>query len=242
VDELLAISRSVITFKQYFFVDFGCAAPYVDIDSSKYDALYFSGHKFAGGISTPGILVGRKCLFMHSIPYNCGGGCVKAIKNDDNVIYHDDLEARESAGTPNIIGIIKLKKVFELKEYYKNYIKHNEEALLHLMYAKIKYFKRKYKNFEPIFYHSYSRRLPILSFNIKKLHHSKVVSLLSNNYGIQCRGGISCAGLLGNYLKQKKNIDGWVRISFHWSMMIEDISMIYFGIEDLLKSSEMYLD
>lgn len=61
----------------YAFWDYNVAAPYVPIDVNPFvpgveensvykDAIYFSGHKFAGGIQTPGILVAKKSLFKHT--------------------------------------------------------------------------------------------------------------------------------------------------------------------------------
>lgn len=59
------------------FWDYNIAAPYVPMDMNPFvpgvaensvykDAVYFSGHKFAGGVQTPGILVAKKGLFRHT--------------------------------------------------------------------------------------------------------------------------------------------------------------------------------
>lgn len=58
------------------FWDYNIAAPYVTVDMNPFvhgieehtvykDAIYFSGHKFAGGVQTSGILVAKKSLFRH---------------------------------------------------------------------------------------------------------------------------------------------------------------------------------
>lgn len=229
------------SFKKYLFVDYGCAAPYVNIDSSQYDAIFFSGHKFIGGISTPGILIGRKCLFTKDEPCFPGGGCVKSIDMDDNITYFDDLEIKESAGTPNIIGIIKLKKIFQIKTFFMNIIEKNEKYLMNLMYKKIKYFTNNYNNFEPIFF-SIVKRLPIFSFNIKNIKYNDVVLILNDYFGIQCRGGISCSGLFGSLMNKQFKVDGWVRISFHWSMPLQDIHYIFDSVEDILKHGIKYFE
>jgi hypothetical protein len=81
-------------------------------------------------------------------------------------------------------------------------------------------------------------RLSILSFVVRRpggryLHHNLVVALLNDLFGIQCRGGCSCAGpyghrLLGIELErshrfEKEILDGcegikpgWVRVSFNY--------------------------
>ena len=188
-------------FHKYFFVDFACSAPYVNIDCSKYDAIFFSPHKFIGGMSTPGILIGRKCLFMQSCPFVVGGGCVKN-SFFENITYENDIEIRESAGTPNIIGIIKLLKIFQIKTLFMNIINNNETILNNILNSKINYLINKYNNFFIILY-PYTNKLPIISFSITNLHYNLVVKLFDDLFGIQTRGGISCCGLLANYIKKK---------------------------------------
>lgn len=59
------------------FWDYNIAAPYVSLDMNPFvhgieqnsvykDAMYFSGHKFVGGVQTAGILVAKKALFKHT--------------------------------------------------------------------------------------------------------------------------------------------------------------------------------
>ena len=40
------------------------------------DAIFFSPHKFIGGVDTPGILVAKKQLFRNKTPFTAGGGTV----------------------------------------------------------------------------------------------------------------------------------------------------------------------
>ena len=40
------------------------------------DAIYFSMHKFIGGVGAPGVLVAKKHLFTNKVPGQCGGGTV----------------------------------------------------------------------------------------------------------------------------------------------------------------------
>ena len=228
------------SFHKYMFADFACSAPYIDIDSSLYDAIFFSPHKFIGGVSTPGVLIGRKCLFMHECPYTVGGGCVKK-SNYEEIIFDTNIETKESAGTPNIIGIIKLKKIFELKENFKHIIINNENILNKILKKKLIYLINKYDNFKIILYDiNETNRLPIIAFSIENLHYNLVVILFNDLFGIQTRGGISCCGLLADYIYKKYNIKGWCRISFHWIMDIKTIFNILNSLEYIIKYGYKY--
>ena len=43
-------------------------------------------------------------------------------------------------------------------------------------------------------------RLAMLSFWVEGLHYNLVVRLLNDRFGVQARGGCSCAGTYGHYL------------------------------------------
>jgi selenocysteine lyase/cysteine desulfurase len=43
------------------------------------DAVFFSPHKFVGGVNTPGVLIAKKALFRHSAPSGAGGGAVHYV-------------------------------------------------------------------------------------------------------------------------------------------------------------------
>ena len=75
-------------------------------------------------------------------------------------------------------------------------------------------------------------RQAIVSFYVEYAHYNLVVKLLNDRFGVQSRGGCSCAGTYGHYLlhvdpTRSKHITdligrgdlsekpGWVRLSFH---------------------------
>lgn len=77
----LTITATLHEFGAWAFWDYAAAAPYVNIDVNpgdqfNKDAVYFSMHKFVGGVQTPGILVAKKKLFGNQVPHACGGGTV----------------------------------------------------------------------------------------------------------------------------------------------------------------------
>jgi selenocysteine lyase/cysteine desulfurase len=229
-------------FYKYFFSDYACAGPYIKIDGSILDALAFSSHKFLGGISCPGVLVAKECLFNKSIPYTKGGGCVLKC-NSKQIIYESDIEKKESAGTPNIMGIIKLGKVLELKNRYQNIITNNEHILNEIIKQKIIYFSSTYSNFKYVCNtHIIDNviHLPIFSFSLSNLHYNLIVVLLNDLFGIQTRGGIGCCGLLAEHIEQHLGFRGWCRVSFHWSMSLNTIKNIFKAIEYIIINGEKY--
>ena len=159
-------------------MDYACSAPYIVIDSSVCDALFFSPHKFIGGISTPGILIVNKNLFLNDTPYEPGGGCVKKVCSKE-IIYQDDIEKKESAGTPNIVGIIKLKKVFQLKKIYQSYIIKKEHEISKYVFGRFSQLTKKYTNLQVLLNDvDVDNRLPIVCMSIKNVHYNSLLKHL----------------------------------------------------------------
>ncbi len=221
------------------FWDFAAAAPYVDIDmvvpdrplASK-DAIFISTHKLIGGPGTPGILVARKDLFTNTVPSIPGGGTVAFVQPETHQ-YLSDIEHREEGGTPAIVESIRAGLVFQLKEAVGvDRIKELEEALI----AKAIGSWRDNPDIQ-ILGNPDADRLSIVSFVVRHqnryLHHNFVVALLNDLFGIQSRGGCSCAGPYGHALlgidhQQSDEYvhevalgcegikPGWVRVNFNY--------------------------
>jgi len=224
------------------FWDFAAAAPYVDIEMyggskrdplSYKDAIFLSPHKLIGGPSTPGVLVVRRELLSNRVPDVPGGGTV-AYVNPSEHRYLDDPAQREEGGTPAIVDAIRAGLVFQLKQAVGvDVIRSHEEN----------YLRRAIGTWlqEPsieILGNLEAERLSIVSFVVrapsgKYLHHNFVVALLNDLFGIQSRGGCSCAGpyghrLLGIDLDRSREFDreiahgcegikpGWVRVNFNY--------------------------
>ena len=189
------------------FWDYAAAGPYVDIrvsasapgrDDHK-DAVFLSPHKFPGGPQTPGVLVVRRELVRNAVPTVPGGGTV-AFVDPVGHRYLDDPVAREEGGTPAIIESIRAGLVFALKRAVgTGLIAAREEQLWqHVL--------RRWADIPQIevLGNQRSRRLSIVSFRIRHgpqyLHHNFVVAVLNDLFGIQARGGCSCAGPYGHRL------------------------------------------
>jgi selenocysteine lyase/cysteine desulfurase len=222
------------------FWDFAAAGPYVDIAMNAQDgdgaydkdAVFLSPHKFIGGPGTPGVLVVKKKLLTNRVPTMPGGGTV-AYVNKDVHRYVDDPAHREEGGTPAIIESIRAGLVFQLKEAVgAPLIRELEGTFIERAIAS-------WSNSDKVVIlgNKNAWRLSIVSFVVRHgkryLHHNFVVALLNDLFGIQARGGCSCAGpyghrLLGIDLDTSKELEreivrgcegirpGWVRVNFNY--------------------------
>jgi len=225
------------------FWDFAAAGPYVQIEMNMKDdaddghmlykdAIFLSPHKFVGGPGTPGILVAKKKLFQNLVPAAPGGGTVSYV-NPEEHRYLDDPIHREEGGTPAILESIRAGLVFQLKEAVGWELIRKKE---HCFIRRAIDFWKEHSNIE-ILGNRDAWRLSIVSLMIKHqkgyLHHNYVVALLNDLFGIQARGGCSCAGpyghrLLGIDLSRSKEFErevirgcegikpGWVRVNFNY--------------------------
>jgi selenocysteine lyase/cysteine desulfurase len=189
------------------FWDYAAAGPYVDIRvaasapgaADHKDALFLSPHKFPGGPQTPGVLVVRRDLVRNQVPTVPGGGTV-AFVDPVGHRYLDDPVAREEGGTPAIVESIRAGLVVALKQAVgTEVITAREERLW-------RHVLRQWASVPQIevLGNQRSRRLSIVSFRIRHgtqyLHHNFVVAVLNDLFGIQARGGCSCAGPYGHRL------------------------------------------
>ncbi|MCL7971729.1 MAG: aminotransferase class V-fold PLP-dependent enzyme [marine benthic group bacterium] len=249
--------------------DFAAAAPYVGIrmgtpgepgyDSGDYkDAVFISPHKMIGGPDTPGLLVARRELFSNRVPDVPGGGTVSYV-NPDHHRYFEDPELREEGGTPQIIGSIRAGLVFALKEAVGlEAIREREEDFIRRAIASWE----ANPGIEILGDHSHER-LSIVSFVIRSggryLHHNFVVALLNDLFGIQSRGGCSCAGpyghrLLGIDLEKSLEFEreisrgcegikpGWVRVNFNYFISETVFQFILDAVHFVARHGERLLD
>lgn len=229
----------------YCFVDFAASAPYIDInmhpekEEESLDAIFFSPHKFLGGPGTAGILVFNSDLYHNHIPDNPGGGTVDWTNPWGNHKFVKNIEQREDGGTPPFMQTIKAALCLQLKEEMGTAnIKKREEQINKLVWERLS----KIPGVE-ILENKVRERLPIFSFYIDGAHYNLVVKLLNDRFGIQVRGGCSCAGTYGHILLHVNRIvsdnitskiskgdlslkPGWIRMSAHPTMTDEEIIFI----------------
>ncbi|ETX11294.1 aminotransferase [Marinomonas ushuaiensis DSM 15871] len=206
-----AITELLHCYNALSFWDFAAAAPYVELDmnpkkDSKFvkDAMFFSTHKLIGGPGTPGILVVKKAIIKNQKPSLIGGGTVSFVTPKDHTFLPIG-ERREEGGTPGIVESIRAGLVFQLKQTVgTDAIEKREHELVKMIDNRW----RKNPLIERLG-HQEASRLSITAFRIKTkrdslqqsyLHHGFVTALLNDLFGIQVRGGCSCAGPYGHQL------------------------------------------
>lgn len=162
------------------------------------------------------------------VPDNPGGGTVNWTNPWGEHSYLEDIELREDGGTPGFLQSIRIALAIQLKEEMGIENIHNREEEIN---------KQIFKRLKPVknlvlLAHRHEDRLGVFSFYINNLHFNLCVKILNDRFGIQTRGGCSCAGTYGHYLlhvdKQKSHdlieqiadgclLDkpGWVRMSIH---------------------------
>ena len=243
----------------YCFVDFAASAPYVDINMhptekmQQLDAIFFSPHKFLGGPGSAGVLVFNKNLYKNITPDSPGGGTVKWTNRWGGYSYISDIEVKEDGGTPGFLQGIKSALAIRLKEQMgTNMILDREKELIELTANGLRQIKGLHILAENI-----TDRMGIFSFYVNDIHHNLITKLLNDRFGIQVRGGCSCAGTYGHFLlnvdfKLSKEITdriesgdlslkpGWIRLSLHPTMTNNELYFILDSIRQTVENAEKW--
>ena len=234
------------------FIDFSASAPYVQMnmhpekESQRLDAIFFSPHKFLGGPGSSGVILFNKSLYDNPVPDHPGGGTVLWTNPWGGHKFYDNIEIREDGGTPGFLQAIKASLAILLKETM------GVEMILlreHELKTRLLQGLRSISGLHILEPHQ-DQRLGYFSFFAEGMHHNLLVKLLNDRFGIQTRGGCSCAGTLGHILlnidsKKSRQITdqidqgdlsqkpGWVRVSLHPTMTEEDVDVILTGIREV---------
>jgi len=252
------IAKLIHQNKGLCFVDFACCAPYVNInmhldDEAYLDAIYFSPHKFLGGPGSAGVLIFNKKLYKNIVPDNPGGGTVSYTNPWGQRDYFVDVETREDGGTPAFLQTMKIAFAIQLKEKMGvSNIENRENDINNKMFKTLENLQG-VKILAP----NQKKRLSIFSFYFEKYHFNLVVKLLNDRFGIQTRGGCSCAGTYGHYLL---NVDqetstriknqilegcntqkpGWIRMSLHPTITSEELDFVANSLQELSKNIDSW--
>lgn len=198
IADVAGLTRQVKAAGALMVWDYAGGAPYLPIrvcpaEDAQIDALIFSPHKFIGGPGASGVFVLRRDAVISRRPTWVGGGTVSFV-SDRHHDYNPKLEAREEAGTPNVVGDIRAALVVLVKEAFgAAAMARNAELSARAIAAwsgapKVGLLGK-----------TGVARLPILSFRLSDgqggfVHPQLVTRILSDYYGIQARGGCACAG------------------------------------------------
>jgi selenocysteine lyase/cysteine desulfurase len=253
------IARLIHSYNGVCFVDFACSAPYVNIDmhpadaEAYLDAIFFSPHKFLGGPGTSGVLIFNKKLYKNMVPDHPGGGTVSWTNPWGEHKYLDNIEEREDGGTPGFLQVIKTALSIRLKDQMgvENILLREKEIIEYVFdnlvtVTNLNILAPQHKN-----------RLGVVSFYIDGLHYNLGVKLLNDRFGIQTRGGCSCAGTYGHYLlhvdQEQSNYltdkisagdliqkPGWIRMSIHPTTTNAEIQYVCESIKALAENFEAW--
>ncbi len=245
------------------FFDFAAAASHVAIDMrigepDGYDAIFISTHKFVGGPGSPGILVFNPMLYHLRAPSTVGGGTVSYVSSKEHH-FVDDIEQRESAGTPGVVQSIRAALTFLVKESVGTAtIERLENAMIRSAITRL----RRHPRIE-LLGNLDAPRLAILSFLLRTsdgryLHPRLVVRLLNDLFGIQSRGGCACAGpyahrLLDISVPQAEQFrdavldgfeavkPGWTRLNFSYFIEPDEFEFLLKALEFIADHGERFV-
>jgi selenocysteine lyase/cysteine desulfurase len=249
------LAKMIHKYDGFCFIDFACAAPYVKIDmhpaedNAKLDAVFFSPHKFLGGPGTPGILIFDSKLYKNKIPDLPGGGTVDWTNPWGQHKFVSNIETREDGGTPAFLQTIKAALCIKLKDKMNvEKIRCREDELTKIALERLNKIPSLH-----ILAGNIKHRLGAISFYVDDIHYNLIVKLLNDRFGVQVRGGCSCAGTYGHYLlhvdpNHSKEITdkidrgdlsekpGWVRMSIHPTMMNKELNIVIDGIKIIVEN------
>jgi len=203
------------------------------------DAIFFSPHKFLSGPGSSGVLIFNKTLYKNKVPDHPSGGIVTWTNPWGEHSFFNNIGIREDGGTLGFLQCIRTALAIKVKEAMgvENIAKREQEITNYVMGELA-------KNDKVVMLEAgVTDRLAIVSFYLPKVHYNLVVRLLNDKFGIQTRGGCSCAGTYGHILLNvnhdksqeiTKQIDagdycekpGWIRASFHPTMTKSEISSV----------------
>ncbi|UCH64976.1 MAG: aminotransferase class V-fold PLP-dependent enzyme [Ignavibacterium sp.] len=237
----------------YCFVDVACSAPYEEINmhpgdpEEKLDAIFFSPHKFLGGPGSSGVMIFDSQLYHNQVPDLPGGGTVDWTNPWGQHKFVSNIELREDGGTPAFLQAIRAALAIQLKEEMGvENLQLREKELVKIAFEEM----RKIPGLH-ILADNIEKRLGAISFYVDDIHYNLIVKLLNDRYGVQVRGGCSCAGTYGHYLLHVSPIrskritemidhgdlsekPGWVRMSIHPTMTNSELHYIIDAIKEIV--------
>nr|WP_306456089.1 aminotransferase class V-fold PLP-dependent enzyme [Palleronia marisminoris] len=242
--------------------DYGCAAPYVDMNmkigtDAQKDAIVYSPHKFPGGPAASGIAVIRDEIVRRKTPTSPGGGTVSFV-SPWNHVYSSKLSDREEGGTPNIVGDIRAALAMLVKEALgQDWLNRRHD---HLRAMALAVWSR--NPYIEILGMTGVKALPIFSFRVRDgsggyVHHQLFTRMLSDLHGVQARGGCACAGPYAHRLleiDEKASTElfaaisqgdeirkpGWIRLNLSALLTDEKADTIVQAVDRLAASASNY--
>ncbi|KAA0968939.1 aminotransferase class V-fold PLP-dependent enzyme [Aureimonas fodinaquatilis] len=235
--------------------DYAAGAPYLPMAMGSAadgpDAIVFSPHKFPGGPGASGVLILRDTVVRRQTPTLPGGGTVSFVSPWHHE-YSQNVETREEAGTPNVVGDIRAALALLVKDAVGlDAIARREAELRNRALAAW----ADQPQIRLLGQSPHAHALPIFSFQVtddagNPVHHQLFTRMLSDHYGVQARGGCACAGPYAHRLlqidetasaslMQRLNLQheiekpGWVRLNLSYMHTDEEVDIILSAVVSL---------
>ncbi|NDW02460.1 MULTISPECIES: aminotransferase class V-fold PLP-dependent enzyme [unclassified Salipiger] len=243
--------------------DYAGGGPYLPMGmtpgGAEIDALVFSPHKFIGGPGASGVLVLRRDAVVSDRPTWVGGGTVRFVSSEGHD-YSAALEAREEAGTPNVVGDIRAALAVIVKE---------EIGAAHMAQRNAELAARAIAAWQgapgiELLGNTEPARIPVLSFRLRDprggyIHQQLATKMPSDRFGIQARGGCACAGpyvlrLLGYDAQSAADVrdrilsghelekPGFVRLNLSVLMSEAEVDFILQSVATLSRDAVAHVD
>lgn len=230
ISELIRAAGSIVAF------DCAALSSHVNLDCDYFDAIFLSPHKLLGGPASCGLLAIKKELLNSDVPTFAAGGTV-AYANREGHVFLKNPEQLEEGGTPPIIGLMRANLAYALRnEVGFERIKSAEDELARLFESELAGIDEVI-NYVP----KGAPRLPIISFNVRGVSAYDFAASLSNDFGIQTRAGVMCAGPYAHDLlgikegRMPESKPGFVRVSLHYTHTEQDMYYLVNAIKSCIK-------
>lgn len=253
INDVHKIARLCHKYGAKILVDGAQAIPHIPFDMMPIDSpehidfLAFSAHKMYAPFGI-GALIAPKEVFMDGCSELVGGGTVKFVSADD-VIWADPPE-KEEAGTPNLMGVVALT---ESMKTLQNIGMKNIEEYERRLTSYALYHMKQIPNVLLYDDGYIAKKVSIIPFNIKGLHHSQLAYILGHEGGIAVRNGCFCAQpyvqRLLNIPKDdvkkyrvydKTKLPGMVRISFGLYNDLNEIDLFIYLLKKIATNIPYY--
>lgn len=229
-------------------------------ETSYFDAVFLSPHKFLGGPGSSDLLVLNNRHYRKDLAPSVAAGGTVDYASSFAYDFAKEAAIREQAGTPGVLQIIKAALCLDFKDRIGvEKIRTREAKWIRSA------FKRLSKNPNIIILGNQEpeKRIGIFSLLIKHrdkyLHPRFAARLLNDLFGIQARAGCSCASPYGHRLLQithrmssayREAIQkgchsikpGWLRICFHYVMDQAEFDFICQAIDFVADWGHLFID
>ncbi|XP_023030316.2 uncharacterized protein [Leptinotarsa decemlineata] len=207
-------------------IDMNPSIPGVEEHSAFKDAVYFSGHKFIGGVQTPGILIAKKSIFRRLNTCEPDG----FFASNEHDKSFDMVEDGSCAAVVESIRaglVMQLKDTVSVTNIVQRQEKINKQMLQHIRtIPEVILLGNNSPNLKRISVFSFMVRHPRGTF----LHHNFVSAVLNDVFGIQARAGCPCSGA---YAQDLLGIDQSLADQYE-NIILEDrrLSSLNLGVEN----------